>query len=149
MLKGRSPKMIGSGAWFVIGFPERVEVEPLLRRLQAVVRQTVGITLGPSCDHLLTITAPPLDGLGKGLEYHAVTARPLEAENQVDRALQQAGEQPWALRESRRMTEEVAAPVAPSVWRPAAAGDRQPLPAVKALAQLQHDRRVQLADLYQ
>ncbi len=45
------------------------------------------------------------------------------------------------------MAEEIDPCIAPAVQRNPVAGDGQPFAAIQTLAQLQHDRRVQFADL--
>ncbi|MNN65015.1 hypothetical protein D3C81_1804910 [compost metagenome] len=65
---------------------------------------------------LLALAAFPQYRLGEGFEGQSVVARGLlQAEQQIDRAFQQAGQQPRALRERRRMAEEVHGHAAPAV----------------------------------
>src|SRR5450830_2112833 len=149
MRSGSSPKVTGSSGCVVIGFPERVEVEPLVRCLQAVMAQALGVTGGPLGDHLFAVAAFPLHCFSEGFESDAVAALEFYAEQQVDRAFQQSGQEPWTLLERGGLAEEVHSYMASAMQWYAVAGNRQPFAAIQALAQLQHHRRVQFADLDQ
>src|SRR5471032_1702498 len=148
MRKARSPKVTGSRC-VVIGFPERVKVEPLLGRFQAELAQACGVARGPQGDDLLAGSALPFDQLRERLDGQAIATVVFQAHQQVDRAFEQPGQQPRALRERRVNAEEIHAHLAPAVQRHAVAGNRQPLAVVQALAEQQRGRRVQFADLDQ
>jgi hypothetical protein len=118
-------------------------------RLQAARSEAVGVALHCLRDHRVAVGAAPADAFGEGLEMHMEVLVLLETEQQIHRALQQAGEQPGALGKGCRLTEEVGHGGAPAVQRHPITGDGQPLAALQALGQLQHGRRVQFADLDQ
>ncbi|MNF64164.1 hypothetical protein D3C84_458880 [compost metagenome] len=99
---------------------------------------------------LFALAAFPGHGFGERFESQSIAARGfLQAQQQVDRAFQQPGQQPRALRECRRMAEEVHRHAASAMQWHAIAGNCQPFATFQALMELQHDQWVQLADLYQ
>src|SRR5205807_8979904 len=86
--------------------PEVVEVEPLQRRLAAVVLEPRGVLADVAPDRLLARAGRELDPLGEALQMQRVAAFLLEAEEEVHRAFEQMREDHRPLRERRRLAEE-------------------------------------------
>src|SRR5438874_13501131 len=86
--------------------PEVVEVEPLQRRLAAVVLQARRVPADVARDGFLARARRQLDALGEALEVQVIAAGALEAEEEVHRTLQQMREDHRPLRERRRLAEE-------------------------------------------
>ena len=126
-----------------------MEVEPLTRCEQAQLRQQVGVALRPVLDDRLAPAAFPRRGVDERLELDPVATLDLQAAHQVDRAAQQPGQQPGALREGGGMAEKIHHHAAPFVQRHAIAGDREPLAAIQPLRQFEHQCGIHLADLQQ
>src|SRR5690554_3910876 len=97
MLRWFSPKITGSVAALFMCIPEGVEVEPLQGRFQTARGQLVGVTLHALLHHGVAVAAAPADLLGERLQPYPVAVALLQAEQQIDRALQQPGHQPWPL----------------------------------------------------
>src|SRR5207253_10956302 len=80
--------------------PEVVEVEPLQRRLAAVVLEPRGVLADVAPDRLLARAGRELDPLGEALQMQRVAAFLLEAEEEVHRAFEQMREDHRPLRRS-------------------------------------------------
>ena len=103
----------------------------------------------PLLYHYVALAAPPLDALGERLQIDVKAFVLFQAEQQVGRALQQAGQQPWALRKGCRLAEKVSVGDSPAVQRYAITGDGQPFAGIQALGQFQHGCGVEFTDLDQ
>src|SRR5882762_1856439 len=109
--------------------PEVVEVEPLQRRLAAVVLEPRGVFAYIAPDRLLARARRQLDALGEAFEMQVIAPGALEAEEEIHRAFEEMREDHRPLRERRRLAEEERARVAPVLrGRRTVADDDQDLP---------------------
>src|SRR5438067_6681825 len=86
--------------------PEVVEVEPLQRRLAAVVLEPRGVLGDVAPDRLVARAGRELDALGEALQMQRVATFVLEAEEEIHRAFQQVREDHRPLRKRRRLAKE-------------------------------------------
>src|SRR5690606_32864716 len=136
MLRWFSPKITDSGAASFMCVPERVEVEPLQRCLQATRRQLIGVALHTLLHDRIALAAAPANALGEGVQVDPVAFAVFQTEQQVDRAFQQPGQQPGPLWKCGRLAEEIRCGGTCAMQRNAVAGDGQPLAVLEAPGQL-------------
>ncbi len=130
--------------------PEIVKIEPLQGGRAAVMRQTVGIALRQCLQGRATGFARQFYALGEVLEVDMETSTLGEAEEQVDRALEQAGEDERPLREGGGRAEKFGrARSAIFSRRGAVADDEQEFATLDFFREFDGGVRAELGDLDQ